>query len=137
VSARAPSSARTRLRELSPALLLGGLALLLLFSPVGWPCPTRTILGIPCPGCGMTRAARLVLHGDFAAATRMHPLWFAVLPALAVLGVAEGVGFARQGRWGIALESAWTRRVGAVLVVALVVVWVARFFGAFGGPVPR
>jgi len=85
----------------------------------------------------MTRAARLVLHGELAAATRMHPLWFAVLPALAVLAGADVVGFARQGKWGIALESAWTRRVGGVLVAALVVVWVARFFGAFGGPVPR
>jgi hypothetical protein len=85
----------------------------------------------------MTRAARLVLHGDFAGATRMHPLWMVVLPALAVLAVAEGVGFARHRRWGVAIESAWTRRVGTVLLIALVVVWVARFFGAFGGPVPR
>ncbi len=137
MNARAPSSARARLRELSPALLLGGFALLLLFSPFGWPCPLRTIVGVPCPGCGMTRAARLVLHGDFAGATRMHPLWMVVLPALAVLAVAEGVGFARHRRWGVAIESAWTRRVGTVLLIALVVVWVARFFGAFGGPVPR
>ncbi len=97
----------------------------------------RTILGIPCPGCGMTRAARFALHGDFGAATRMHPLWLVVMPACAALAIAEGVGFARHGRWGIGIESAWTKRIGAIVVAALVVVWLARFFGAFGGPVPR
>jgi hypothetical protein len=123
------------LRELSPALLLVGLALLLLFGGLPWPCPMKTILGIPCPGCGMTRAARFALHGDFAGATRMQPLWFVVMPAVFALGVAEAVGFARQGRWGVGIESAWTRRLGAVLVAALVVVWIARFLGCFGGPV--
>ena len=84
----------------------------------------------------MTRATRFALHGDFASATHMHPLWFVVLPFLAGVAVAEAVAFARVGRWGTALENRWVLRVGLALVVALIAVWIARFFGAFGGPAP-
>src|SRR5262249_38274475 len=31
-------------------------------------CPMRLILHVPCPSCGLTRAARLVASGDFAGA---------------------------------------------------------------------
>jgi len=117
-------------------LFAAGLAVFILFSPVPWPCPLRLTTGLPCPTCGMTRATRFALHGDFAAATRMHPLWFIVLPALAGIVIAEVVAFVRVGRWGVALENAWTRRIGGAVLAALIVVWIARFCGAFGGPVP-
>ncbi len=117
-------------------LFAAGLAVLVLFSPVPWPCPLRIVTGLPCPTCGMTRATRLALHGDFASATHMHPMWFVVLPFLASVAVAEGVGFLRAGRWGTALENRWVLRGGGVLVVAVIVVWLARFCGALGGPVP-
>ncbi len=37
-------------------------------------CPLRIITGIPCPGCGMTRAALSVLTFHFAQALEYHPL---------------------------------------------------------------
>lgn len=40
--------------------------------------------GIPCPGCGMTRAYLAALHLDFMEAFRMHPLWPVTVPLLAV-----------------------------------------------------
>ncbi len=36
-------------------------------------CPTKILFGIPCPGCGMTRAIRLCLEGELMAAVRMNP----------------------------------------------------------------
>lgn len=36
-------------------------------------CPTKWALGIPCPGCGMTRALSLLLKGDMVAAVTMNP----------------------------------------------------------------
>jgi hypothetical protein len=107
----------------------------LLLAGLPWPCPVRLMTGFPCPSCGLTRATRLALRGDFGAATAMHPLWFVVLPALAALGVAECVAFFRIRRWGSVLEGRFARRVGAVILALLLGVWVARFFGAFGGPV--
>lgn len=47
-------------------------------------CMLRTLTGIPCPGCGMTRAVLSALHGDFGAAFAYHPLWV-TLPLLAWL----------------------------------------------------
>lgn len=42
-------------------------------------CPSRLLFGIPCPGCGITRAFLLVLLGDFSSATRMHPFWIVIV----------------------------------------------------------
>ena len=36
-------------------------------------CPAVLITGLPCPGCGMTRALIRLLHLDFAGAWQMHP----------------------------------------------------------------
>ena len=42
-------------------------------------CPSRFLLGIPCPGCGLTRAFVLLLQGKIVEATIMHPYWAAVV----------------------------------------------------------
>ena len=40
-------------------------------------CPMQLLFGLPCPGCGLTRAAFLLLRGDLPAAFAMHPFLFA------------------------------------------------------------
>lgn len=47
-------------------------------------CPIRWLLGLACPGCGMTRAAFSCLRLDFAAAWHFHPLIF-LLPIFVLL----------------------------------------------------
>jgi hypothetical protein len=130
------SQRRLAFRELSPVLVTAGLAVLLLFTPIPWPCTWRIFTGYPCPTCGMTRATRFAMHGDFASATHMHPLWFIVLPALAAVVIAETIAFVRVGRWGAVVERTWVKWAGGAIVAMLFVVWIARFFGAFGGPAP-
>lgn len=39
-------------------------------------CPFYWIFGIPCPGCGMTRAILCLLRADIHGAFEMHPLVF-------------------------------------------------------------
>jgi len=129
------SRARRSFPDAGPAILVG-LALLFAFTPLSWPCPTATLFGVPCPMCGMTRATRLLLHGDVAGATHMHPLWPVILPAIAIAMMAEVVGYARTGAWGKARTLRASRPIAITIVALLVAVWVARFFGAFGGPVP-
>lgn len=58
------------------ALVVTGLLLAL---PEWW-CPIARSTGVPCPGCGMTRALLALLHGDFAAAFAHHPLSLVVVP---------------------------------------------------------
>ena len=60
----------------------GFTVLLLYITDIG--CPFRTLLGICCAGCGMTRALMQVLHGHIREAFHFHPLWI-TLPVIAVL----------------------------------------------------
>ncbi|NBH84470.1 DUF2752 domain-containing protein [bacterium C-53] len=46
-------------------------------------CITKAFTGLPCPGCGMTRAWLSVFHLDFQSAFFYHPLF--LLPVLIVL----------------------------------------------------
>lgn len=48
------------------------------------PCPLRTITGIPCPMCGMTRGVTSLVNGDFAHALLMNPASYLAV-ALALL----------------------------------------------------
>lgn len=99
-------------------------------------CPWASLFHVPCPGCGLTRATLALLRGDFRAAVSLHPLVLVV--PLAVV-VALALGFAdrspsetpRTGR---------LRKVGLVFLFAVSLLalglWILRFFGYFGGPVP-
>jgi hypothetical protein len=38
----------------------------------GWSCPILAATGIPCPGCGLTRASMQLMRGDFVGSIRTH-----------------------------------------------------------------
>ena len=61
-----------------------GLAYIATVSLVVGGCPLRIVLGMPCPGCGLTRACRFALHGNWNAAFATHPLWW-IAPVLWIL----------------------------------------------------
>ena len=77
--------------------LCAALVALLAISGIG--CPFYRLFGIPCPGCGMTRAFFACLRLDFAAAWRYHPMVFS-LPYLLALFWRDGAVFADR-RWNI------------------------------------
>jgi hypothetical protein len=94
----------------------------------GWPCPLRAGLGIPCPGCGLSRAALELLRGEWRAALTHHA--FAPLLLLAVAGVA-GAGLLPE-RLRLSLLDGLERverRTGltAFVLLGLVVYWAARW----------
>lgn len=101
-------------------------------------CPVAAVAHVPCPGCGLTRATVALLHGHLGEAVRMHPLAPIVVPLFAgFLGYASVV-YVRHGRWpGAAGPGAQRLAIaGITMWMLLVGVWLARFHGAFGGPVP-
>jgi hypothetical protein len=101
-------------------------------------CPLANLTGHPCPGCGMTRAAVALLTLDWRSAVRFHPLAPIVVPlALALLGPAvfRFVRGAEAERPRTSAPSRFAAPAFVLVAVALIAVWVARFFGAFGGPV--
>ncbi len=118
------------------ALLAAALLLALSGTPL---CPTALVLGVPCPGCGLTRATLALAHGDLRAALGFHPLAPLLVPLLAVVFGKALVDYVR-GTPPAPPERAWWARRTAVwlastLLVLLVAVWLARFAGYFGGPV--
>jgi hypothetical protein len=92
------------------------------------------LAGVPCPGCGLTRATLTLLRGEVRVAVGLHPLVVAVVPFAIVL-VAPRLHriFSRGRPWG---DPRWLAPVATLLLVGLIALWIARFFGAFGGPVP-
>jgi hypothetical protein len=93
-------------------------------------CPMAGFWGIPCPSCGLTRASLELMNGNWRSAFATHP---GVVPVLIYLSVA-----ALGARWWnrSAAFSRFGSGVGIVLLVCLTLLWGARFFGHFGGPVP-
>lgn len=109
----------------------------------GFPiCPTAAVLGIPCPGCGLTRATLALLHGDLRGALRFHPLVLVIAPLYIGVIVQAIVSYVRVDRparrqnprpW---LATRAASYAGGALLVLILGVWSARFLGYFGGPVP-
>ncbi|MDR0850900.1 MAG: DUF2752 domain-containing protein [Clostridiales Family XIII bacterium] len=48
-------------------------------------CPIKLVTGIPCPGCGMTRAFLAAARFDFAEAFLYHPLFPLMLLGIVVV----------------------------------------------------
>lgn len=69
-----------------------------------WPCVLRSISGIPCITCGMSRAWLCALRLDIAGAFGHHPMFWAI-PVLILFGLYDGKLFRnpRWNRWSLAL----------------------------------
>lgn len=84
----------------------------------------------------MTRATWALLHGDVSASLRLHPLAGAIVPIVVVSMARSALGFVRTGAWGAGdAAGAWMTPIAFVLVIAMLAVWIVRFFGYLGGPV--
>lgn len=97
-------------------------------------CPFALLGRIPCPGCGLTRAAVALVHGDVAHAQALNPLAVVVVPLAALLFVFGVATYIADGR--SRMGHPWIKIAGLTAIGALWVVWGARWLGFFGGPVP-
>ena len=78
---RAPRPSVDRIRWIWLAATLSGVAVLAALHFIHLPhgpdssiCIFRRATGIPCPGCGMTRAFAAMARGEWRAAIEFHPL---------------------------------------------------------------
>lgn len=73
------------------ALLIG--AVLYEFDPAttgGYPpCMWKSATGWDCPGCGSTRAAHQLMHGETAAAFRLNPVFVVGMPLVGLIWCFE------------------------------------------------
>lgn len=113
--------------RLGAAAILAGLALVWLVAgatpdyvtvlghPLTLGCGMKTLFGIPCPGCGMTRSVVFTLHGHLASALAVNPVGPVFLA-----GVLFLVAALVAGRWWRAIGY-----YGLGTAALLVVNWVA------------
>jgi hypothetical protein len=95
-------------------------------------CPFKAMSGVPCPGCGLTRATLAIVTGDLHAALHYNPLVFVLTPTLVFVVLRSmliGAGFLDPGAWQVRLP-AWVVWPSVALLTG---VWLARLLGFLGG----
>ena len=116
-------------RKMTLLLLAVGALIFVLFAfgVSVWPCPLLHTLGIPCPGCGLTRATYFLLHGDIRTSLTYHA--FAPFFLLGAFGMAAGALLPEKMRSpALRTLEKFERRTGALYVfsIALILYWLAR-----------
>lgn len=110
--------------------VLGVTAAQLLATALGVPllgCPMRHLLGLPCPGCGMSRAGVALLRGDLAQAMHWHAFSPLVAAIFLTLGVVAVLPEERRLAAAAAVARFERRRwMGLLLLAAFVGYWVFR-----------
>lgn len=112
------------------ALLIGGAITLYVFPPAQYGfyprCPLYSFAHLRCPGCGGTRAAAALLHGNFAEAFRYNALVFIMLPMV--------IGYLVRAYWSMMRrgpQHSIPVPVASCMVAAAAVFGVLRNFSGF------
>lgn len=86
-------------------------------------CFSRRVLGLPCPGCGMTRAFAHLAKGQWGAALAAHPL----APVLAIEFVLIWLAWGRAAlRNPSPTPPAWLTPAVLAHVAVLCALWLGR-----------
>lgn len=51
------------------------------------PCPSKLLLGLECPGCGLQRSFLALMRGDVVESLKLYP---ALMPLLITFGLLAG-----------------------------------------------
>jgi hypothetical protein len=121
----------TVLRDRTFGLVLtGALGLHIALGSLGlpaWECPLFRLTGVPCPGCGLTRACILLMRGELQASLKFHafaPI-FLLLIAILIIGT-----FLPRAVTEPLIDKAETleRQTGLTIIIlgGLILYWLAR-----------
>jgi Protein of unknown function (DUF2752) len=106
---------------------LGVQGVLVLLGLPGWQCPFFRLTGVPCPGCGLTRACILLLRGEVQASIKFHAFAPIFVLFVAMLIVCTLLPRTVTGPF---IDKAETleRRTGITLIIlgGLILYWLAR-----------
>lgn len=86
-------------------------------------CFSRRVLGLPCPGCGLTRAFAHLAKGEWSAALAAHPL----APVLAAEIVLVWLAWGRSALRGLpSPRPAWLTPAVLAHLAVLCALWLGR-----------
>jgi hypothetical protein len=93
----------------------------------GWPCPFLHVVGLPCPGCGLSRAIVALLQGDWRTSLDLHVFAPIFVVALALV-IWATILPQTQRNWLVGRLEIVERRTGitAILLISLVLYWLVR-----------
>jgi hypothetical protein len=95
-------------------------------------CPFRAVTGLPCPGCGMTRAFCSIGHGEFARAFGYNALAPFVFVAAMLLWAHALSTVLKLDSARAALERLKpSPRVTRIMLAVTLAWWVVRLCGGF------
>jgi hypothetical protein len=116
----APFATILRERPLLAGLVISGVALVILnLLGIGvWPCTFKMTTGLPCPGCGMTRAMKHLGQGNVATALHYHPFSPAIFAGALIMTVVLFLP-RRLHAIVVAHAEAWERRTGLTTWIIL------------------
>jgi uncharacterized protein DUF2752 len=111
-------------------VLTGALGLHIGFFALGlpaWECPLFRLTGLPCPGCGLTRACVLLLRGEVQASIKFHafaPVFIALI-AMLIIGTLLPKSVTEPL---IKKAEALERQTGLTIIIlgGLILYWLAR-----------
>jgi hypothetical protein len=96
------------------------------------PCNWVTILGLPCPTCGMTTAFAHAANGDFLASFHAQPMGFVLALATAMALIAGAYVAATGSAIGAALRRYVTARAGWVAGAGFGAAWIYKILSFTG-----
>lgn len=82
-------------------------------------CFYRNTIGIPCPGCGLSRAYTALFNGDIIRAFRYHPLFIIPLVVAVVIIFKNSSYFSKLYK---------SRLFWNTICILLIGLWVVRMF---------
>lgn len=83
-------------------------------------CPFYTLTGLPCPGCGLTRAFVCLGHGQWRESLHWHPLGWLIFGFFVLLWLRNSVFWLRGvALWPLSAQAAgrWGWSAAALLMV--------------------
>lgn len=80
-----------------------------------WSCKLKEIIGLPCPGCGITRALLCLLQLDFVGAFNYNPMVYCYMVSLFIYFIVVVRKSKRLTNWLL-----W------INVVLAIIIWLFR-----------
>ena len=88
-------------------------------NPFALPCPFHFLTGYYCPGCGGTRAVRLLLSGDIPGSVYYHPLVLYGAVLYLWFMISNTIEYASRGTIPIGMRYRRGYVIAGVLILAL------------------
>lgn len=107
------------IKKYLPILCLIGLYIVVMSLVAGKVCPVRIAIGIPCPGCGITRSLWLLCQGQIAGSIKIHPMGIWMVPGMILAGYERYVPGSGK-KWGQAYLVIWSIACVAVYIWRMV-----------------